>query len=115
LEIAAGGSCHVRCRESDPRAFEEELAGLREADPTGMTLQQPDAELALERADLLREAGLGNPQPLGGAGEASLFGDRDEVAKVTQFHLGLLKLRWQTATSAATPAAAASSASSAAT
>jgi hypothetical protein len=79
-----------------------------------VALKQSHAELGLEAPHLCREPWLGDPQTLGGTGEAPFLGDRDEITKVAQFHFGLAHAATIDA-NAAMSAAAASSASSAAT
>ena len=68
-------------------------ASRRNASPAGRELdaparpdQQREPELVLERADLLAQRRLGDVQALGGAAEVQLLRDRDEVAKLAQFH-----------------------------
>jgi len=51
-----------------------------------VTLEELDAELALEAPDLRGQPGLRDPEPLGGAREAALLGDRDEIPQVTEVH-----------------------------
>jgi hypothetical protein len=63
-------------------ALEEQLTGVREIDAARVALKQLDAELGFEPAHLGRESWLGDPQTLGGAGEAALLGNRDEVAEM---------------------------------
>jgi hypothetical protein len=58
-----------------------------QVDPACEALEQPDTELGFQPPDLCREAGLGNPQALRGAGEASLLGDGDEITKMAEFHV----------------------------
>ena len=77
---AAASVTRARSRKSSP-------ASVR-SDPARMALEQTDAELTLEPADLRRQAGLGDPEPLGRAGEAALVRDRDEISKVTELHVG---------------------------
>jgi hypothetical protein len=60
--------------------------GRSQIDPTRVAVEQPDAQFSLEPADLRGQARLGYPQALRGAREAALLGDRNEVAKVTEFH-----------------------------
>ena len=67
-------------------ALEEQLARVGQIDATGVAREQRDPELGLQPPDLRGEPGLGDPQALGGAREASLLGDRDEVAQMTQLH-----------------------------
>ena len=46
-----------------------------------------DAYVRLKLLDLLAEGRLSGVEPLSGAGEVQLFGDRHEVPQVAQFHL----------------------------
>jgi hypothetical protein len=55
-----------------------------------VAIEQLDAELRLEPANLRRQSRLSDPQALGSAREAALFRDRDEVAEMTEFHCHLL-------------------------
>jgi hypothetical protein len=50
-------------------------------------LQQWDAYVRFQLLDLLAKRGLCGVEALGSAGEVQLFGDRDEVPQVAQFHL----------------------------
>src|SRR5262249_43691416 len=47
---------------------------------------EDDAELVLERTQLLRQRGLGHPEPAGGGREATRTRDRDEVLELAQRH-----------------------------
>jgi hypothetical protein len=58
----------------------------RQGDGLARPLEQLDAELTLERLDLLADRGLGNVQLLGGAPEVQFPSDRDEVFELPQFH-----------------------------
>ncbi len=49
-------------------------------------MQQPGAEFSFQRPDSGGHCGLHDAQPRGGAGEAVLLHDRDEVLEVTQLH-----------------------------
>src|SRR3954451_6894892 len=51
-----------------------------------MTLEQLHAELFFEPADLCRQSRLRDPKAFGGAREALLLCDCDEVTKVAEFH-----------------------------
>src|SRR6185312_3766264 len=86
-EIAAGRSRSLRGHQRGARPVEEELAGLGQIHAARVALEQTDAELALEPADLRRQSGLGDPELLGRAREAALLRDRDEVSKVTELHV----------------------------
>jgi hypothetical protein len=50
--------------------------------------QQLDAELLLEQPDLAAERGLGDVQPLGGAGEVALACHGEEVAQAPEVRHG---------------------------
>jgi hypothetical protein len=71
-------------------ALEEELPRCGQVDPACVPVEQLYAELCLEPADLRREPGLGEPQPLGRSRETALLGDGNERAEVTEFHAGIL-------------------------
>jgi hypothetical protein len=63
----------------------QELAALgRERDAARAPVEQRRAGAALERADLVRERGLGDEQPLRGARERLRLGDGDQVAQLAQ-------------------------------
>ncbi len=62
-------------------------AGLGEVDAAGGAVEQLDAELGFQLADLLGERRLGHVEPLGGATEVTLLGHRHEVPKVAQIHM----------------------------
>ena len=59
---------------------EEEIACRREAYLSARALEEADAELLLERLDLLAQSGLGHVQSLRRSAEVQLLGDGDEVA-----------------------------------
>ena len=66
---------------------EEELARLRERDAprSARALDEPLADHALERLDLLADRGLRVAEALGGAAERALLGDRLERGQMPQF------------------------------
>src|SRR5271154_2401672 len=67
--------------------------GGRQFDPTHAAGKQRDADFALEVADLATERRLRSVQPLFRRElQASGLGDRDEVAKMSELHVGLLYL-----------------------
>jgi hypothetical protein len=55
-------------------------------------VEQLDAQLGLELADLRGERRLGHVQPLGGATEMALLGHRHEVPQVTQIHTSSISI-----------------------
>ena len=57
---------------------EQQGARLGHRRAAGAAVQQPDAELALERGDLLRDGGLGQRERLGRARERAAPGDLAE-------------------------------------
>ena len=63
-----------RAGRARPRSSVAPAGGQRDA--AAVALEQPHAELGLERPDLLAHARLGEVQPLGGAAEVQLLGDR---------------------------------------
>lgn len=52
-------------------------------------LEQRHADFVLELPNLLAERRLRGAQPARRAGEAELFGHRDEVAKMPEFHVSV--------------------------
>jgi hypothetical protein len=72
----------------------QEIAALREEvvpvsrEPHAATdaIEEPDAELALELADLAPEGGLAQAELRGRLGEPPRVGDRHEVANVSEVH-----------------------------
>ncbi|GGY32442.1 hypothetical protein GCM10010384_44780 [Streptomyces djakartensis] len=55
-------------------------------------MEQLDAELGLQLADLLGERRLGHVEPLGGAAEVAFLGHRHEVPQVTQIHMSSISI-----------------------
>ena len=68
------------------RVLEQRRARRGERDAAAIALEQPHAELVLERPHLLADARLGQVQPVGGAAEVQLLGDRDERPELAEFH-----------------------------
>ena len=93
-ESAAGQLAHVgdglaRTRQRREHALglgAEGPAGLREHDAAADAGEQLDAELRLERADLLRERGLGEVELAGGPAERAVLGRGEEVGELLQSH-----------------------------
>src|SRR5690606_28683841 len=55
-------------------------------DAVAIPIEQRDAELVLEVADLLAQRRLGSAQPRGGTREAQLFRDRHEITEMPELH-----------------------------
>lgn len=68
-------------------AFEEGFAGLGESDGAGGAGEERVAEEIFEAANLLREWGLGDVKPEGGAAEVEFLGYGDEVAEMAEFDI----------------------------
>jgi len=76
--------CQVKHRS---RFFQKSRAGGRDARlGAWAAIEQPHSEFALKLVDLDAQWRLGDVEALGGPPEAELFGDRNEVAQVVQFH-----------------------------
>ncbi len=87
LELGVGG---LELGQDPPGASDEQLAGLGDRHLPSRPLDEREAGLLLEAADLLGERGLGNVLALGGAGEVALVSERNQVPQLPQFHkLGL--------------------------
>ena len=89
--IAAAGA--ARCGDSmlDPvedraRFGEQCLTRLGQLDAARFAPEELDFELGFERTDLLAQRRLLNPEPRRCAGDMTLLGDGDEIAKMPQFH-----------------------------
>lgn len=78
----------LHAREQPMGLSEEDLARLGQANRTPRAIEEPDAQLALESADLDTERRLRDAQTHRGAREAQLLGDGREVAQVAKFHSG---------------------------
>ena len=64
----------------------EGAAGLGEDDAAADADEELDPELGLERANLLRERGLGEVEGAGGAAERAVLGRGEEVGELLQSH-----------------------------
>jgi hypothetical protein len=62
------------------RLAQQRAAGVRELNLAMRSVEEANAELALEATDLLTERGLSDVQSRRGATEVQLFGDCNEVA-----------------------------------
>jgi hypothetical protein len=58
------------------------VTGVGEEDAFAAALEKVDPKGGLEIAHLLRDVGLRNPEPVGGAAEAARFRDREEIAQM---------------------------------
>ena len=67
-----GGGGAGDLRDDRARLVEETAPGRRQANPARQPLEQRDAQIVLELADLARKGGLGDPQPGRGAGGGAL-------------------------------------------
>ena len=66
--------------------LEETLPRLGQLDDPGSPAQQRNADLLLERGDLLAQGRLADVEALRGAPEVQLLGERDEVAEMPELH-----------------------------
>jgi hypothetical protein len=82
LQSGQGCSCRVGGAERVVCMGEEGLAGGGEAGGLGGSVEELLAEFSFESADLLTDARLGHVEALGGAGEALLAGDSNEVGEL---------------------------------
>lgn len=67
-------------------AFSAKELPTCQAHALSVAIEERQAKLALETANLLTQRRLGDDQPLGGAREMELLGDRDEIAQMPRFH-----------------------------
>src|SRR5437667_361328 len=65
---------------------EQELAGWRRRRAAAHTVEQRQADLLFQRADVLGNGGLGQEQRFGGAGEASELSDLGEDFEAAKIH-----------------------------
>ena len=70
--------------------LEQDGAGAREPDPAARLLEQGDAQLALQRLDLLPQRGFGDADTVGGRAVGAGAGYLGEVPQVPEFHRYLL-------------------------
>ena len=80
------GVGRVHLGEDPARAGDQRLTGLGDRHPPRGALDQGEAELLLEPADLLRERGLGDVLASRRAGEVLFVGERDEIAQLAKLH-----------------------------
>jgi hypothetical protein len=77
-----------RPAEHAPGLVEHGGAGGRQRDRPFATVNQAQAELGLQLADLFADRRVRDVHALGRSAEVALFGDGDEVAKLAKFHGG---------------------------
>ena len=70
----------IECADGGDAMLVIAKAGRRRRHRAGRTLEQLDLERALDRRDVLRNAGLGGVLARGGAGERAFLADRDDGA-----------------------------------
>ena len=80
----------VETTEDVFRFAEEGAAGIRQRHVMTTPIEERDAHLRLELADLLAERRLRGVQTGRGAREIQLVGDRDEVPEMPELHPGRL-------------------------
>ena len=83
----AASTASLGPRQDRPGVVEQRLSRRGQFDAARLAAKQHHVEFAFQRANLLRQRRLLDAEPLGGAGDMALFGDRYEVAQVTQFHM----------------------------
>jgi hypothetical protein len=66
--------------------WEEGDPGVSQGNAALRAVKQLHPEFILEFANLLRDRGLSDVQPLGGPAEMQLLGDCDEISEVAKFH-----------------------------
>jgi hypothetical protein len=76
----------VHLGEDAPGVLEEDFARGQQAHAARRSLEEPGAELVLEREDVAAEWRLGQVQPARGATHVALFGHRDEGLNVREAH-----------------------------
>ena len=86
----AGRGLHVG--EDPGGQRQQHLAGRGERDVAPYPLEQRGPEVGLQGVNLLTERGLGDAHEVGGLGEMSYFGHRDEVPELMELHLHSLRL-----------------------
>ena len=80
------GVGRVHLGEDPARARHQRPPRLGHRHPPGGALDQRQANLLLEAADLLRESGLGDVLARRGAGEVLLVGQGHQVAQLAKLH-----------------------------
>ena len=70
------------------RLFVEHAAGLGQGNRPALAREQAHAQLFFQQLDLAAERRLGDMQFFGGAGEVALARHGDEIAQLSQVHIG---------------------------
>jgi hypothetical protein len=78
--------CRVHLGKDAACVLEEELARGEQAHATRRSLEEPSAQLVLEREDVAAERRLGQVEPARGAPHMALFCHRDEGLKMREAH-----------------------------
>src|SRR6476620_3790168 len=84
--FAGGFYSFIRALQDRPRFTPESTTSLRKSDGFGAPFQQEKTKLSLKVADLPAQRRLGQVQFCRRAGNILFLGNRDEIAKVAQFH-----------------------------
>jgi hypothetical protein len=72
--------------QDHPRPLQQDAPRRRQLGSARSAIEEGDAQVALQRTDLLRERRSGDVQPAGGGGEAPLLGHGEEVPELAQVH-----------------------------
>jgi len=88
LGVAGGFGGVGRLDDELAGLLEENVACLRQLNAVGIANEKRDAEILFELANLAAQGRLSDVELLGGLAKVEDFGDRDEVANVTEFHAG---------------------------
>ena len=80
-------------REHVAGQWQQGPPGRRRREPAAGPLEQVDAQVALQLADLARQRRLGDPHPFGGRADRARVHHRDEVGEGPQLHGGIICLR----------------------
>ena len=84
---ARGFARRIDLKQRQTRVIEKSAAGRGERDAARAALQQWDADLEFEVADLPAQRWLrGMQPPFGGIGQAAFLGNGNEIAQVAQLH-----------------------------
>src|SRR5688572_366268 len=73
-------------RENDARLLDEQLAGVGQLDVPFRAVEQRDAQLRFQLADLLAERRLAEVEPLRRVAEVKRVGHSDHIPQMTQLH-----------------------------